>query len=106
MCPFYLSIGMTYEQYWYGSAEITYYYRKAHDKYIEKKNEEMFMQSRYNYEAFKAVIDEFAYGLGGCKGKKPQPFRKYPYAITEGEKQAEKRRNIQHTLDFVAKGQE
>lgn len=105
MCPFYLSIGMTYEQYWYGEPEITRYYREAHERYRERKNEEMYMQSRYNYEAFKAVIDNFAYGLGGAKGTKPAPFREYPYAITEREKEAEKQRNIQHTLDYVSKGQ-
>ena len=38
--PFYLSIGMTPEQYWDGDPMLAHYYRKAEEMRQKRKNEE------------------------------------------------------------------
>ena len=37
--PFYLSIGMTYDQYWNENCELTQYYRKALEIRNQRKNQ-------------------------------------------------------------------
>lgn len=106
VCPYYMSIGMTYEQFWYGSPSMVKAFREAHELYIEQKNQEMYMQGLYNYTAFRAVIGAFGYGLSGGKGEKPKDYPEYPFAITAHEKEMEKKRSIAHTLEWVAKGQQ
>lgn len=88
---------MSYEQYWDESPYLVKAYRKAHELYIEQKNQEMHMQGFYNYMAFKAVIDAFSYGLNQCKGQKPEPYLQFPIAITEREKEEERKRAITKT---------
>jgi hypothetical protein len=65
----------------------------------------MYMQGLYNFKAFKAVIDSFAWGLNGGKGARPDSYLNYPIPITEAEKEAEKQRNIVKTLAWVEQGQ-
>ena len=79
--PYYLSIGMTYEQYWEGDCTLTKYYRKADEIRKERLNEELWLQGMYIYEALcdvSPVLHAFA-----KKGTKPQPYSAKPYAITE-----------------------
>ena len=49
--PYYLSIGMTPEQYWDGDPTLTKYYRKADEIKKERLNEELWLQGMYIYEA-------------------------------------------------------
>ncbi len=96
---------MSYEQYWEYDPHLVKLYQDAHELYRERKNQEMYMQGLYNYEAFKSVIDMFSWGLGGRKGQKPDQYREYPHAITKREKDAEKQRRIEKTLKWVENGQ-
>lgn len=79
--PFYLSIGMTETQYWDGDCALVTYYRKAEELRINRKNEELWMQGMYIYEAFgcvSPVLHAFA-----KKGTKPLPYPAEPYALTK-----------------------
>ena len=79
--PYYLSIGMTAEQYWEGDPTLTRYYRKADEIRKERRNEELWLQGMYIYEALcdvSPVLHAFA-----KKGTKPQPYSERPYAITK-----------------------
>ena len=81
--PYYLSIGMTPEQYWDGDCTLTKYYRKADEIKKERRNEELWLQGMYIYEALcdvSPVLHAFA-----KKGTKPQPYSEKPYAITEAQ---------------------
>ena len=81
--PYYLSIGMTYEQYWEGDCTLTKYYRKADEMRKERRNEELWLQGMYIYEALcdvSPILHAFA-----KKGTKPQPYSEKPYAITESQ---------------------
>lgn len=81
MFPYYLSIGMTPEQYWDGDCTLVKYYREAEEMRIEKRNQELWLQGMYFYEAIcdvSPVLHSFA-----KKGTKPLPYPSKPYAISE-----------------------
>ena len=81
MFPYYLSIGMTYEQYWDGDCTLVKYYRKAEEMRNEKRNQELWLQGMYVYEAVcdvSPILHAFA-----KKGAKPHPYPLKPYPITE-----------------------
>ena len=54
-CPYYLSIGMTYEQYWDGDCWLTKYYREAYKLRVRRDNEQAWLIGRYVYDALCAV---------------------------------------------------
>lgn len=81
--PYYLAIGMTYEQFWEGDCTLTKYYRKADEIKKERRNEEIWLQGMYIYEALcdvSPVLHAFA-----KKGTKPQPYSDKPYAISKAQ---------------------
>jgi hypothetical protein len=96
---------MPYAEYWERDPYLVQAYREAHELYREQKNQELYMQGLYNYEAFRSVIDMFSWGLGGRKGAKPDTYREYPHAVTKREREAEKKRSIEKTLAWVRNGQ-
>ena len=79
--PYYLSIGMTPEEYWNGDPEWARAYRKADEMKMERKNQELWLQGMYIYEAIcdaSPILHDFA-----KKGTKPYPYVEKPYPITE-----------------------
>ena len=101
--PYYLSIGMTYEQYWNGDCTLVKYYRKADEIRKERVNEELWLQGLYVYEAIcdvSPILHAFA-----KKGTKPQPYSEKPYAITETQhKRAEEekeRKRVEKAKRFM-----
>lgn len=83
--PYYLSIGMTYEQFWNEDCTLVEPYREADRLRTEKKNQEMWLQGAYFYDALcrvSPVLHAFA-----KKGTKPMPYMDEPYTVSE--KQAE-----------------
>lgn len=86
--PYYLAIGMTPEQYWDGDPELVKYYRKAEEIRNEKRNQELWLQGMYIYEALcdaSPIFHAFA-----KKGVKPRPYSAAPYALTSKEQKKEK----------------
>ena len=78
--PYYLAIGMTPEQYWDGDCTLPKYYRKAEELRNEKRNEELWLQGMYVYEALcdvAPILHAFA-----KKGTKPNPYASKPYPLT------------------------
>ena len=75
------------------------YYREAEEIRNEKKNQELWLQGLYIYEAIadlSPILHAFA-----KKGTKPQPYVDSPYPITK--KQREKVR-IEKEREMVEKG--
>lgn len=103
--PYYLFLGMSAEQFWEESPYLAIAYRKAYDMKRTARNQELWLQGLYNYRAFGAVMEEFAYGMNGRKGAKPKGYIKEPIPITEYEKEQERERKIRYTLEWVKKGQ-
>lgn len=76
--PFYLAIGMTYEQYWDMDVWLVKAYRKAYELKQETDNQTLWLQGMYIYEALCCVapiIRAFS------KVKKPLPYRSSPYPL-------------------------
>ncbi len=88
--PYYLSIGMTEEQYWDKDSNLVTFYRKADEMRVERKNMEMWLQGRYVYDAIcsvSPVLHAFA-----KKGTKPIPYVDEPYPITRKSAEDKERR--------------
>ena len=108
--PYYLSIGMTYEQYWEGQPSLVAYYRKADDMNRKRKNQELWLQGFYVYSA----IGSFAEILPAFpkKGAKIRPYLEEPISITTADviarkekEQKEKMERIkQKMMGFVKRG--
>ena len=83
--PHYLAIGMSEEQYWDKDSQLVVAFRKAEELRMNRKNQEMWLQGAYFYDALcraSPILHAFA-----KKGAKPAPYSSEPYAISE--KQAE-----------------
>ena len=85
--PFYLSIGMSYEQYWKGDVWLTKYYYEAYKQKMEREqmlqNQHAWLQGFYVYEAIldaSPLLHAFA-----PKGTKPLPYRDKPVPFTKEE---------------------
>lgn len=88
--PFYLSIGMTLDQYWNDDCLLARYYRKAHRMKQQRRNQELWLQGAYFYEALSdvaPVLHAFA-----KKGTKITPYVSEPFALTDKEVQERKKR--------------
>ena len=78
LCPYYLSLGMTYEQFWDGDSAMARMYRKAHDLKLEEMNFSLWLQGRYIYDALccvSPILRAFS------KAKKPIDYHEMPYAL-------------------------
>jgi hypothetical protein len=75
---------MTPEQYWDGDPALARHYRKADEMKLERRNQELWLQGMYIYEAIcdaSPILRSFA-----KKGTKPYPYTDKPYPITEKQK--------------------
>ncbi len=82
--PYYLAIGMTPEQYWEGDPALAKYYRQADTMRLERRNQELWLQGMYIYEAIcdaSPILRPFA-----KKGTRPQPYPDKPYPITDKQR--------------------
>ena len=92
--PYYLSIGMTPEQYWDDDPMLAKYYRKADEIRRKRRNEELWLQGMYIYEALcdvSPVLHAFA-----KRGTKPAPYSDHPYALTVTDREEEKKIKERH----------
>lgn len=62
---------MTYEEFWHGDVNLVKAYRKAHQLKNEQKNQELWLQGLYIYNAIETVIYN-----GWCR-KKGEQVAKY-----------------------------
>ena len=103
MCAYYLFLGMTTEEYWNGELWLTAIYREAHEYRREMRNQELYLQGRYIYDGFAAVMAQFAAGLskkGGGRNNLPK-YPEQPYPLTEREQYEDKIRRIKHTREWL-----
>lgn len=95
--PYYLSIGMTEEQYWDRDCMLVKFYREADELRTEKISFEAWLQGKYVYDAICAtspILHAFA-----KKGTKPVPYMNEPYPVTKAkaQKQAEDKAKASYT---------
>lgn len=82
--PYYLSIGMTYEQFWDGDPMLAKYYRQAEEIRTDRRNQELWLQGMYIYEALCDVAP--LHHAFAKRGVKANPYSERPYAITEKQR--------------------
>lgn len=85
VCSHYISMGMTYEQFWYGKPDMVIYYRDAHTIRNKARNQELWLQGKYILDAIGACFDS--------KHKYPkEPYDIYPKTRAEREEEAKRQR--------------
>lgn len=84
MCPMYMSMGMTYREFYDGDPTLVIPYREAFLQKRRRENFDLWMQGRYIYDALCAVYPLFRFSFKGGEIK-ADPYRKEPYPLTEKE---------------------
>lgn len=79
--PYYLSIGMSYDEYWNGDPSLVRAYRKAEDIRTHRKNWEMWMNGKYIYDAIGRLVPS----LQLLKPRDPLAYVEEPYPLTKKE---------------------
>ena len=103
-CPIYMSYGMSYNDFWYGPAFMTTFYKDAHKLKVRQQDENNWMLGMYVYEAIldcSPILHAFS-----KKGTKPLPYPEKPYLMDKFEEktQAEKEQEIENErLKFTIK---
>lgn len=78
--PYYLTLGMTYEQYWDGDPYLTVHYRKAREMQFDYDNQMAWIQGMYIYDAVSAIVFN-----AWCRkdGESPNTYANKPYEFDE-----------------------
>lgn len=85
-CPFYLSIGMTYDEYWNGNNDLPKHARKAYKMRQEQMNYEAWLKGLYMYDAFGSVMSQmFSKDKNSHKQYAEKPYSFDPEKIEEEE---------------------
>lgn len=90
-CPFYMSIGMTYDEFWEESADRVIAYRKAYILRQKRNNANAWAQGRYIYDALSAVVP----ALRGLSKEPVSPYLEEPYPITKEDMEDYERRQME-----------
>ena len=80
--PFYLSIGMTWDQYWNEDSTLVKYYREAYKLRCRERNNDLWLQGLYVYYALCNASPLFRFST---KSQKAEPYLNEPIAITQEE---------------------
>lgn len=92
-CPYFMSIGMTYDEFWYGEPERARYYRDSHILKCKSRNQELWLQGMYLIHSITVALDP--------KGKAKYPEKPFDiFPKTEAEKKAEAERERRKVIDF------
>lgn len=86
--PYYISIGMTPEQFWDGDVDLVKAYRKAYEYKKQEWNVQAYLNGMYVYDALlrvSPILHAFA-----KKGTKPIPYRDKPIEIYTNHEQQKK----------------
>ena len=85
-----MAIGMSYEEYWYAEPYRVVEYYKAHEMKREMKNQEMWIQGMYFYDALSVVV-------GNAFGKQKEKYVDKPFDLypkKQNKKQIEAQEEI------------
>ena len=79
-----MSIGMSYDEFWHGDVAKVKAYRQAYELQEKRRNQELWLQGMYFYEALCDASPLFRFSMK--KGiVRPEPYLKEPYPITVAE---------------------
>lgn len=78
-----MSIGMSYDEFWNGDVSLVKTYLKANELRDKRRNQELWLQGMYFYEALCDASPLFRFTMK--KTIKPEPYMKEPFPITAAE---------------------
>ena len=87
MCPYYMSYGMSWEEFWYSPTERLAFYWQKNQFDIERRNQELWMQGLYIRIAVASCLD-------GKKVKYPDKPQRIT-ELTELEQEIENKQKIE-----------
>ena len=93
-----LSIGMTYEQYWYDDPKLLNRYIKADEYKRVRRNQEMWLQGLYIYTAIGdlvPVINPLS------KDHKPKPYLKQPIPVSQEELEQQENEKLEKMKTYM-----
>jgi hypothetical protein len=100
--PYYMAIGMSYDEYWNGDCTLTRVYQKIHDIKKKEQNHYLWLQGMYIYDALirvAPILQAFA-----KKGTKPEPYPEEPYPLSMQEiREREERKARKRYLEMQAR---
>ena len=83
ICPFFMAIGMSYDEFWNKDPFIAKTYLKAHEIRQKQENERLWLQGYYNYIAFAYVSPIF--NPFAKRGTKPIAYPSKPIPLNQEE---------------------
>ena len=86
--PFYLSIGMTAEEYWHGDPSLPRAFRKAYKLKQEQINHDAWLHGLYVYDAVASVVSCFSKNTSSHHQYATEPYS-FSATKTEEEKKIE-----------------
>lgn len=90
--PFYLSIGMSYDDFYNNDVTLVIPYREAEKLRQKRKNEELHLQGMYIHEAVQVVI----YNTW-CRSKNESPitYSRKPYPLFEEDREQDMKEHVE-----------
>lgn len=79
--PYYLSIGMTVEQYWDDDPSLARGFHEAEQLRLKRRNQELWLQGAYIYEVMARMAPILV--ANPKKNAKPKPYIEEPYPLYE-----------------------
>ena len=77
-----MSIGMSYDEFWNGDVSAVKAYRVAYELRDKRRNEELWLQGRYIYDALCCASPLFRFST---KPVTAEPYIKEPYPVAASE---------------------
>lgn len=102
LLPYYLSIGMSYEQFMDEDPWLVKAFHKAEEMRAERENQKLWLQGLYVYNA---IVDVAPILHPFSKAKKPNPYPSEPYplntSISEKRKEEKRREDDKKFIDYM-----
>ena len=91
VCPFYMSIGMTYKDFWEGDVRLPGFFLRAYklkcERDLEENNFNAWLQGRYIHDAFAVVLSN----AFSDRHSSPSQYHEKPIEIKQREKSEEEK---------------
>lgn len=84
-----MSWGMTYDEYWHGEPIRARYYQQKHKIDIEQRNQELWLQGLYIYDAIAVALSN-SFSKNSRQKYMDKPFELFPKTEEQKEDEAKK----------------
>lgn len=95
LCPYFMSIGMSYDEYWFQNCDRVIAYKRAYDYKRKAENERLWVNGMYSLKAIGVAINN---AFKGHEKYFEKPLDIYPKTLEE--KQEEEKQNRKKVIDF------